>query len=571
MTLPLSDESSHESTTRIGIIGAGASGLAQLQQLLEIWEERKEVTGRSKLEVVVYETKDDVGGVWLTDDQPKPNIRTHLPSTSSHTKGDETDDSVKDTYSYPPAGENPSPMYQGLRTNLPHDLMAFRGFPFPDNSPLFPKQEQVEQYLQSFADHYSLRQYIRFSTRVERVYHTQKKGLDSDTSKRWTIGSHDLLNTEEKTEEFDYVVVSNGHYSDGWIPTFKGLSTFPGGVIHSRFFHRASDYHGKTVLVVGSFASGGDISRILGSENLATSLDDDARQDGDGSSKFIKVYVSTSGYTQYSALEGPWAKHITHLPLISHISPPSSDRPKGIIHFEEDEGTGEKAELESVDVIIFATGYNFMFPFFRPEDAPWNTTQLSEGIIRLGERDKGDEWEEGGIKGQGVEGLDELLLFLKGDRTISFPTLSYQNVPFPLAQVQARFTAYLWAGLLTGLPDHPKSPPNPSNPYSSTAESESKPNAGAVNGDEAIKRDEEDKGQVDPPQPAKKPRKVLQRIKQLVFGAPYEWTYSEFLMDFMTRSDEAHGVKTKEYWKKVEQFRRDRREDTGLRKRTLGY
>ncbi|WWC68858.1 uncharacterized protein I206_102794 [Kwoniella pini CBS 10737] len=560
MTIPLTEQSNGQSTTKIGIIGAGASGLAQLQQLLEIWEGKSEVSERSKLEIVVFESKDDVGGVWLTDDQSKPNIRTHMPSKSNGSlNGNSERDEVEETYSYPPARENPSPMYQGLRTNLPHDLMAFRGYPFPENTPLFPKQELVERYLQSFADHYSLRQYIRFSTRVERVYLSDTANAPS--RRRWTIESHGLDDDDRRQEEFDYVVVSNGHYSDGWIPKLGGLSFFPGELIHSRFFHRASDYHGKTVLVVGSFASGGDISRILGSENLATQEADSAP--GNGPSQRIIVYVSTSGYTQYSALEGPWAKYITHVPLISHLSPPSADRPKGVIHFEEDEKTHENLELNDVDVIIFATGYNFMFPFFRPEDRPWNTTQLSEGEIKIGERDNGDKWEEGGIKGQGVEGLDELLLFLKGDRTISFPTLSYQNVPFPLAQVQARFTAYLWAGLLPNLPDLIKLPPNPSNPYSQIETNEE-----STNGYSEITKD---KGQIDPPQPATKPRKVLQRIKQLVFGAPYEWTYSEFLMDFMTRSDEERGVKTEDYWEKVEQFRRDQRADTDLRKRTLGY
>ncbi|WVW79900.1 hypothetical protein I302_101870 [Kwoniella bestiolae CBS 10118] len=565
MTIP-----SKSSTTRIGIIGTGASGLSQIQQLLEIWDQRREDITKGGLEVVAFESKDDVGGVWLTDDQPKANIRTHLPSRD-------------ETYSYPPEGSNPSPMYQGLRTNLPHDLMSFRGYPFPEDTPVFPKQELVQKYLQSYAEHYNLLPHIRFSTRVERVY---LNPTSDEGSKRWTIESHDLLRDQRKTEEYDYVVVANGHYSDGWIPPIKGLSTFPGKLIHSRFFHCASSYAGKTVLVVGSFASGGDISRLLASENIDKFTSDGTPLNGYNKEEYIKVYVSTSGYTQYSATEGPWAQYIKHVPLISHLSSPTSAQPRGVIHLEEDE-EGEKGELEHVDVIIFATGYNFMFPFFKNTDKPWNTTRLSEGVIKGEEREGGEAWEKGGLKGQGVDGLDETLLFLKGDRTISFPTLSYQNVPFPLAQVQSRFTAYLWAGLLD-LPEKIQLPHNPSNPYSSSVTetkdgkaadsfntSSSSPPAGtpstrAPEPEEA----KEDKGSVDPPQPSvepKKPRKVLQRIKHLVFGAPYEWTYSEFLMGFMTRSDERYGRETENHWRRVEGWRRDRREDTGLRKRMLGY
>lgn len=49
------------SVIRVAVIGAGASGLAQTQQLLEAWN-RKEV--KTKLEVIVYEAREDVGGVW---------------------------------------------------------------------------------------------------------------------------------------------------------------------------------------------------------------------------------------------------------------------------------------------------------------------------------------------------------------------------------------------------------------------------------------------------------------------------------------------------------------------------
>ncbi|KAK6907093.1 hypothetical protein I203_101082 [Kwoniella mangroviensis CBS 8507] len=550
-------------TTRVGMIGAGASGLSQIQQLLEIWDQHKDVRGKTKLEIVGFESKSDVGGVWLTDDQPKPNIRTHLTSKENN----------EETYSYPPKGTNPSPMYQGLRTNLPHDLMSFRGYPFPEDTPLFPKQELVEQYLQSYTEHYNLRKHIRFSTRVERVYLTPQQDQNgSSDKKRWTIESNNLHSDERKSEQFDYVVVSNGHYSDGWIPPIKGLSTFPGQIIHSRFFHRASDYIGKTVLVVGSFASGGDISRLLASENINKFSPSGEPLNGFSKEEYLKVYVSTSGYTQYSATEGPWAEYIQHVPLISHLTPPdeSQSHTKGTIHLEEDE-QGEKRELDDVDVIIFATGYNFLFPFFKITDEPWDKTRLSEGNVKSEERQKGDGWEENGIKGQGVDGLDELLLFLKGDRTISFPTLSYQNVPFPLTQVQSRFTAYLWAGLLE-LPEQITLPPNPSNPYSSSQQ-EIKDDK-AADSFNTSSSSSQDKGSVDPPQPTaepKKPRKVLQRIRHLVFGAPYEWTYSEFLMDFMTQSDQKHGVETEDHWKKIEGWRRDRRADTSLRKRMLGY
>lgn len=121
-------------------------------------------------------------------------------------------------------------------------------------------------------------------------------------------------------------------------------------------------------------------------------------------------------------------------------------------------------------------------------------------------------------------------------------------MPFPLAESQTRLSSYLWAGLLPSFPDHPIPPYNPSNPYSKHPD---------------IPDKDETKTNVKPP------RKVMQTRQQLVFGAPYEWTYQEYLMDLMKEA-EVDGVEGG-CWKAVEGFRRDQRADTGLRKRTLGY
>ncbi|WVR04176.1 hypothetical protein IAU60_001176 [Kwoniella sp. DSM 27419] len=545
--------------TKVAVIGAGAAGLAQIQQLYEAWA-RDGVEARSKLELVVYESKEEVGGVWLSTDEPKHAIRRHLPSETLRDKGEEV-------YSYPARGENPSPMYQGLRTNLTHDLMSYRGHPFPEGTALFPDRAVIQKYLESFADSYDLRQDVRFGTRVERVYLTPS-GSGGKSPRRWTIESASVSGGDRRVDEYDFVSVANGHYSDGWIPSIPGLSTYPGEIVHSRFFARGADYAGKSVLVVGSFASGGDISRLIASVNIDRYTPDGRPLDREGSSVdsdahgpgFTKVWVSSSGPTTHSAsTDGPWAPFIRNVPLISHIDPPSAGHPGGLIHFQSApraDGQGDEEKdvepLDAPEVIIFATGYNFNYPFFKPTDRPWSRDEhdVVDGVVRPGEREGGDEWEEGGLKGQGMRGLDELLLFLKGDRTIAFPVLAYQVVPFPLAQVQARLISLLWAGLLPSFPAHPKLPPNPSNPYSKTTDAE---------------------GSTSQPEPQQnvQPRKVVQKMRELVFGAQYEWVYSEFLMGLCAEADEAGKVP--EYWRRTEGWRRARREDTTLRKRTLGY
>ena len=116
-------------------------------------------------------------------------------------------------------------------------------------------------------------------------------------------------------------------------------------------------------------------------------------------------------------------RYITYRPLISHI-----DQDGGIVFQDE----AEAEPLRGVDMIIFATGYNFSLPFCKAADKPWNESEsrILDSQIRPGERDGGNESEVGGMKGLGVEGLDPLLLFLENDpsRNIAFPVLRTSTI-----------------------------------------------------------------------------------------------------------------------------------------------
>jgi hypothetical protein len=186
-------------------------------------------------------------------------------------------------------------------------------------------------------------------------------------------------------------------------------------------------------------------------------------------------------------------------------------------------------------------------------------------VIREDEREGGDRWEIGGVKGLHMVGLDELLLFLEEDRSIAFPGLrtslhwlmtkliwaAYQVVPFPFSEVQARLQALYWAGLLPSFPTSPKLPENPSTANLTPP-------------------------QTPPPDalPAQTPVAASARIsestrKELIFAVPYEWTYTMYLFDLMKEAD--GGAEIPDHWKEVEEWRVERRLDTGLRKRLLGY
>lgn len=49
------------------------------------------------------------------------------------------------------------------RTNLPKELMAFPDFPFSEDLPSYIGHKDVLQYLDNYADHFGLKQFIRVS------------------------------------------------------------------------------------------------------------------------------------------------------------------------------------------------------------------------------------------------------------------------------------------------------------------------------------------------------------------------------------------------------------------------
>lgn len=111
---------------RVAVIGAGASGLSQIKQLRDAFN-REDVKASGKtLEVVCYEKGREVGGVWYIDEEKvkgksKPYHSVVLPvdAGADDSQGGEVDRLVI----YPKAtdeGDEPSAMYDGLRTNLPH-------------------------------------------------------------------------------------------------------------------------------------------------------------------------------------------------------------------------------------------------------------------------------------------------------------------------------------------------------------------------------------------------------------------------------------------------------------------
>ena len=210
--------------SRVAIIGAGPSGLAQLRAFASAKSNGAEIP-----DVVCYEKQEDWGGIW------NYTWRTGL-----------------DEYGEPVHGS----MYRYLWSNGPKECLEFADYSFEEHfgKPIasYPPREVLWDYIKGRVEQSGVRDRIRFRTVVRDV--TFDSGRDV-----FTVTSHDLAVGHDSSEEFDHVVVASGHFSVPNVPYFPGFESFLGRVLHAHDFRDAQEFTGKDVLIIGASYSAEDI------------------------------------------------------------------------------------------------------------------------------------------------------------------------------------------------------------------------------------------------------------------------------------------------------------------------
>jgi cation diffusion facilitator CzcD-associated flavoprotein CzcO len=368
------------------IIGAGISGLTAGKSL-----------GDWGLPYTCFEASDDIGGNWYFGN---PNGR--------------------------------SSAYQSLHIDTYRDSVSFRDMPMGEDYPDYAHHAQIRAYLNRYADAFSLRDRIRFQTRVEHAERKQGGGW------RLTLG-------DGSTEEFDFLIVGNGHHWDPRTPEFPG--TFDGETIHSHHYIGPTDpldFYGKRVLVVGIGNSGVDIVSELSRKGVAEKVFISTRSGawvipkylfGQPIGKVVKTNprlpvklqrwlvrplpLIASGRMEHFGLPHPNHEFLEAHPTVSselllRLGSGDAAAKPNVAELEGDRVRFEDGSIEEIDVIVYATGYRITFPFFDPEflSAPENRLPLYKRIF--------------------VPGIDDLAL-VGFAQTI--PTL------FPFVELQSKLVA----------------------------------------------------------------------------------------------------------------------------------
>ena len=154
-----------------------------------------------------------------------------------------------------------TPLYPGLHTNMPVPVMTYPNIPHPAGTHLYANHEHVESYLVSYAHRYDLLPYIQFNHKV-----LNASWLGTPTAGRWNVTFSDHRN-ETHYDTFEHLIVASGNDHIPRAPTWPGQDEWLAGgdgtqreIIHSAWYRHPEKYTNKSILIVGSWASGRDVA-----------------------------------------------------------------------------------------------------------------------------------------------------------------------------------------------------------------------------------------------------------------------------------------------------------------------
>ncbi|MBY0549732.1 MAG: NAD(P)/FAD-dependent oxidoreductase [Candidatus Obscuribacterales bacterium] len=277
---------------RVAVVGAGPSGLAQLRAF-----ESARAKGAEIPEIVCFEKQEDWGGLW------NYTWRTGL-----------------DEYGEPVHCS----MYRYLWSNGPKECLEFADYSFEEHFgkaiPSYPPRAVLWDYIKGRVEKSGVRDWCRFRTPVRAVDYNEQDG-------KFTVTVKDLRRQHVYSEEFDHVVVANGHFSTPNVPAFEGFSTFNGRILHSHDFRDAVEFKDKDILIIGTSYSAEDI--------------------GSQCWKYGCKSVTVSYRTKPMGFD--WPDNWTEVPLLQKV--------------ENKTCTFADGTTKEVDAIILCTGYLHNFPF----------------------------------------------------------------------------------------------------------------------------------------------------------------------------------------------------------------
>lgn len=326
-----------DKTDRYCVIGAGPSGLVAAKNLLA-----------KGIPCEIIEKHSDIGGIW---DIKNPQ----------------------------------STVYDNTYTITSKEITAYTDFPFPDDSPDYIHHSKVLEYLRAYAQHFDLYPHLRFNTEVTQV---------ERRSDLWDITMND-----GKTYRYRGLIIANGHNWYPKKPQYPG--EFSGEEIHSASYKNPDNFKGKNVLIVGAGNTGCDIA--VETSHVAKSTFISMRRGYYFVPKFVfgipadklgqssqstaipmrlvrflyKLLLKfTVGAPSRYGLPEPDHQLLESPPIVNNLLPyyvahKRVGVKRDIDYFDGDLVYFKDGSSEQIDTVIYATGYQIVFPFIDKSYLNW--------------------------------------------------------------------------------------------------------------------------------------------------------------------------------------------------------
>ena len=328
-------------TTSLGkvcIVGAGPSGLVAARQLRA-----------AGIPFDIFEKHSGVSGIWDPHNEGSPIYRTAHFISSRYTSG-------------------------------------FYGAPMPESFPDYPSWRNILDYLRNFAVEDGLHELITFNSTV------QSAVLEADGT--WSV------TVDGESRGYRALIAAPGVTWHANVPKLAGQETFTGEVRHSSSYFNPSEFTGKRVVVVGAGNSGVDIAcdaafaadaaflsvrrgyRFIPKHLFGMPLDVFINEGGelpDGISvpeDPTELTDALMGDVTKLGLPKPDHRVLESHPIVNDqiihylrhgdiVAKPDIDRLEG------DEVVFTDGSREQADLVLLATGYEYLMPFLDESLFEW--------------------------------------------------------------------------------------------------------------------------------------------------------------------------------------------------------
>ncbi|WP_317932028.1 NAD(P)/FAD-dependent oxidoreductase [Halioxenophilus sp. WMMB6] len=138
--------------------------------------------------------------------------------------------------------------YPGIGVDTPCHFYSFSLMPNPEWPDYFSKGSEIQHYLEHIADHFGLREHIRFNEAIELASY-------DESSCCWQIKTVAAGGTESNLSARAFISAV-GALNKPSVPKFPGMESFKGPMFHTARWDHSVDLTGKKVVMIGTGATG---------------------------------------------------------------------------------------------------------------------------------------------------------------------------------------------------------------------------------------------------------------------------------------------------------------------------